>query len=209
MNLFLLSFFAGGALYWWRGHSSKRKKYFPRPWNQMVFALPYAVMAWPVTVFHIFDNGWFFAFTKNHRFLGDWILNQWWSGTEVMAFCILVFLVVLALTWAAVLSGHGRGMSIGEPMELGDEPETLEFPILWLEPYLPVYWYKALILAITGLAITLPAGLALMNPLVMASGLLKAPAYMIGRAISRKYSTQWGEFLTGGFLWGSLALIMA
>lgn len=41
-------FFAllGGFLYRWRGSASKYKKYFPRPFNQIVFAYPYAIAAY-------------------------------------------------------------------------------------------------------------------------------------------------------------------
>lgn len=38
----------GGALYRWRGHASKYKKYFPRPFNQIAFAAPYAALCYPV-----------------------------------------------------------------------------------------------------------------------------------------------------------------
>ena len=46
-DIALLFIFAlyGGALYRWRGHASDWKKYFPRPWNQMLFALPYGLAA--------------------------------------------------------------------------------------------------------------------------------------------------------------------
>ena len=39
----------GGCLYRWRGHASKYKKYFPRPFNQIVFAAPYAAITYLAT----------------------------------------------------------------------------------------------------------------------------------------------------------------
>ena len=39
----LLMALVGGILYRWRGHASKYKRFFPRPVNQIAFALPYAL----------------------------------------------------------------------------------------------------------------------------------------------------------------------
>lgn len=41
MSIILFALY-GGCLYRWRGHASKYKKYFPRPFNQILFAAPYA-----------------------------------------------------------------------------------------------------------------------------------------------------------------------
>jgi hypothetical protein len=40
--------FLGACLYRWRGMAHPYKKYFPRPFNQIAFALPYAYAAWLV-----------------------------------------------------------------------------------------------------------------------------------------------------------------
>lgn len=154
----------GGALYRWRGHASKYKKYFPRPFNQIAFALPHAAVCWPVI--------------------------GWWSA------------LVLIFTTLGVLTGHGRGMSLGILKLIGD-PEKIEILIKWLIPHIPVYWYKVLILALTGLAVTLPAGIVLGSPILALSGALKALAYMIGWKWCYRH-TEAGEFLTGVFLWGTL-----
>lgn len=171
----LLAALVGGALYRWRGHSSKYKKYFPRPFNQIAFALPYGIISIPVT--------------------------------EPLYLQILVFVVFMSLTTLATLSGHGRGLGLDEPMNELAEPETFEPPILWLEHRIPTYWYKVCVMAVTGAAVTIPAGVATLNPLLAASGLLKAPAYMLGTALSKRYKNELGEFFTGAFLWGSLAVI--
>lgn len=172
---FLIAFVVGGALYRWRGHSSKYKKYFPRPFNQIAFALPYAVFS-----VHPYTDGFF---------------------------QIGMFVLILMLTSMATLSGHGRGLGLDEPMNELAEPETFEPPILWLEHRIPTYWYKVCVMAVTGAAVTIPAGVATLNPLLAASGLLKAPAYMLGTALSKRYKNELGEFFTGAFLWGSLAVI--
>jgi len=135
-------------------------------------------------------------------------LNQIAFATPYMAVCWPVLgwgsLAVLVVTTLAVLTGHGRGMSLREPLR--GEPDTLEFVVSWAQPYLPVYWYKALLLAVTGLAVTLPAGIVLMNPLIALSGILKAVAYMIGWEFFRhEVATARGEFFTGFFLWSALA----
>lgn len=121
---------------------------------------------------------------------------------------------VLAYAGAVLgkLTGHGRGISLGEPMKEGSKPERLEYLILWLQPYLPVYWYKVLILSVTGLAVTaLPSVVLLpLDPrasvLILLSGLLKAPAYMLGWKIGKK-PTEIGEFLTGFFCVSALLII--
>lgn len=41
----------GALLYRWRGMAHPKKKYFPRPFNQIVFAFPYAVYVYLATPF--------------------------------------------------------------------------------------------------------------------------------------------------------------
>ena len=87
-------------------------------------------------------------------------------------------------------TGHGRGMSLKEPMKPGSEPEKLEYLILWLQPYLPNYVYKCLILAVIGIAGKAGAAIALAATgnivaglFTLISGLGKPVAYMIGWTI--------------------------
>ena len=70
----------GGLLYRWRGHASNIKKYFPRPFNQTAFAMPYAAAVIPF----------------------------WWG-----------VLPVWILTTLGVLTGHGRGISLSDPICTG------------------------------------------------------------------------------------------
>jgi len=153
---------AGGILYRWRGHASDYKKYFPRPWNQIAFALPYA----------------------------------WFAYQQVGYWAILV----LIFTTLGTITGHGRGFNNDT---LQGDPETLEWPISWMQLYVPLQFYKFMIMVMTGLAISLPAGLATLNPVLALSGALKGVAYYITR------DTRVSEFLTGLFLWGVLGFYIA
>lgn len=146
----------GAALYRWRGAAHKWKKYFPRPFNQIVFALPYAYVCYDVI--------------------------SWWC------------LFIIIPTTLGLLTGHGKFMDLGS-WKKDAEDETLEFLIKPLEGKISNYWYDVLGMGITGLAVTLAAGIVLASPLLALSGLLKAPAYMIGR------NTEEGEFLTGLLLY--------
>lgn len=114
-----------------------------------------------------------------------WGLDQWLYALPYLVVCLPSWWSIAAYLGAVLgkRMGHGRGMSLREPMKPGSKPEKIEFLILWLQPHLPVYWYKVLILALTGLAVSLVAGIVTHNPVLALSGLLKAPGYMIGWAI--------------------------
>lgn len=168
----LLIILAGAWLYRWRGQAHAKKNWFPRPFNQMVFALPYGIIT---ALF-------------------------WWPELEANA--LYPAAAVWALSTLGVLTGHGRGIDMGDT-DIG-EPETLEFLIAWLKPHVPLYWYDMALLSITGLAVTLPAGIATFNPLLALSGILKGPAYAVAKFGDAK--TEGGELLTGAALWGTLNL---
>lgn len=165
--LTIIAAIAGGFLYRWRGMALKWKKYFPRPFNQIAFAAPYALACVP-------DLGW-------------WALG------------------ILALTTLATLSGHGGFLDMGTWKSERDD-ETLEFIIKPLQNRIPDFWYDSIGMAITGLVITLPAGIALGSPILALSGALKSLAYIMGwKLFDASVATARAEFLTGFFLWGSLA----
>lgn len=142
-----------------------------------------------------------------------------------------VGIIVLVLTTLAVLTGRGN-FFLGSDFKDPYEPETVEFIIIKLKNILPRYWYKCLGMALVGLCATLPCGIATLNPLIALSGLLMAPAYMLGRLIYNispkvgkkdssgngylgvsylprhlDYATEMGEFLTGFLLWSVLWLL--
>ena len=138
--------------------------------------------------------------TGNPRLLIQSLFSLPYAITTYPEHGIYIAALVFGLTLLAVKTGHGNGMDLGD-VDRG-EPERLEFLILWIKPHIPLYWYDAGLLAITGLAVTLPAGIATLNPLLALSGLLKAPAYMIAKWGDTK--TEGGELLTGAFLWGAI-----
>lgn len=76
--------------------------------------------------------------------------------------------------------GHGRGISLFEPLR-GD-PERVEIVIRWLEPYLPTWAYKCLILTLCEAVVW--AGMALaLSPWLMMAALIRPVAYLIGWGI--------------------------
>lgn len=161
---------AGAWLYRWRGAAHAKKHWFPRPFNQIVFAAPYAL----ITLFF------------------------WWGALGKLA--LLPAGMVWVLATLGTLTGHGRGMDLGDT-DKGD-PETLEFTIKWLKPHVSLYWYDMILLSVTGLAITLPAGIATLNLWIGLSGAFKGPAYAVSKFFN--HGTAGGEMLTGAVLWGAL-----
>jgi hypothetical protein len=159
----------GAALYRWRGMAHPKKHWFPRPFNQIAFALPFALLV-------VAHYGW----------------NDVAFGVGFIA---------LVLTTLGVLTGHGGGHDLGT-YEGEREDERLEFIIKPLKSKMPEYWYDMLLLSITGMAITLPAGLLTLNPALALSGLAKGPAYAVARFGGT--GTDGGELLTGAVLWGAL-----
>lgn len=153
----------GGALYRWRGHASKYKKYLPRPFNQILFALPYC--------WYAFDQ------------------------TESLMLATLV----LGATVAGTLTGHGNFFNNDT---IGDKFERLEWLILPLWETVSLRWYKFAGMAVTGVAITISAGMAASNLLLVLSGVLKGVAYQVTK------KTEIGEFLTGFLLYLVLSFFL-
>ena len=151
------------------------------------------------------------------------MLPKWiWRGTFSLPYAMFVLAAmdytlwgfvaagaVLILTFTAVATGHGNYQDLGEwKNENHYKSEQTEFLINWLMGRINNYWYDALGLSVTGLIITLPAGIVLCSPLIALSGALKGPAYMVGALVSKRWPTRAGEWLTGACLWGSLAAIL-
>jgi len=141
--------------------------------------------------------------------------------------------IVWVFTTLFTLSGHGNSMDLAHAPR-GVDNERYEMLIFWLRGKVPEYWYDVMGLAVSGMLVSLPLGVAIGNPLVAVSGALKAPAYMIGwfmheycpkvkkiNGIGNNYygvkylprhldlATEIGEFLTGFLMWGSLWLLLA
>lgn len=101
-------------------------------------------------------------------------------------------------------------MDLGASDEKETEPERLEFLWSWMPRG---YWHDFVGLAILGLVVAVPAAcvLAFINHwcalILLAGGAAKAQAYAAGWKFAKpKNATAWGEFLTGVFGWGSVAL---
>jgi len=95
--------------------------------------------------------------------------------------------------------GHGRGISIGEPMKPGSKPEKVELLILWLQPHIPNWLYKSLILLLCEAVVW--AGMAIaVSPWLMLASMGRPVGYLIGWYGQRLVkSTMAGEILTGAF----------
>jgi len=133
-------------------------------------------------------------------------------------------------------AGHGRGISLGEPMKVGSKPEKLEWPILWLQPHMSVWGYKSLILTLCEAIVWM--GIAMtVSPWLILGASCRPLAYNIGWMVWRHAEknghisrtkvndhsevyisylpnfmgqpTQIGELLTGAFNGVILAMLCA
>lgn len=118
------------------------------------------------------------------------------------------------LTVMAKRTGHGGGMDLGHST-VARKDEALEFLIKRWRGRISEYAYDFLLLAITGLAVTLPSAIALIfiSPacalLMIYSGVCKSISYVIGWRIyphgegkglpHLREATAIGEFVSGYF----------
>lgn len=130
------------------------------------------------------------------------VYGYWWLS-------VLVGLSALA-TALLKATGHGRGFRLKQPMEDGSKPEKIEkYLILWLMPYMPLYWYKVLLMSLTGLAPTIGAAstFAWINPasgaIIALGGLFKGINAMIF-----DLKTERREFADGAVSYAALALAL-
>ena len=118
----------------------------------------------------------------------------------------LLAVAVIGLTAIALCIGHGQYQSMGRP-DVTKDKSSVDFLINWLFKSDPASFLHCFAgMALTGVLVTLPAGIALQNPVLAASGALKAVAYTIG-ARGPKYQAfgDTSEFLTGAVFWGFAA----
>jgi len=124
-------------------------------------------------------------------------LDQFILALPYLLFYSQIGLWVIPAYFSAVLalrSGHGRGFDYHLPFKPGSEPEKVE---ILIPDSLPVKYQKMLIMALTGLAVTvLPAILLvthsfwLCGTVLALSGALKFAAYFLPR-------TDWAELTRG------------
>lgn len=128
--------------------------------------------------------------------------NVWWFGG------------VLVLTAVALATGHGQYMDLGRFEGVGTGVETLDFIVaaLFGADTGGLFWRDLFGLCLTGLVVTLPAGLALLwfrewvvGAVIGLSGLLKGLAYSVSWAVG--WDTAGGEYLTGFLLWGAVIIM--
>lgn len=197
----------GGLIFRWRGggEPTHLSKWMPRPVDQILFSTIYSAIA-------------FIA------------LDMWWA---IIVSAITVLMVSLGHGRNMDL-GSFDNTTAPDPEAVA--PEWYEFIIAPLYGRLSEYWYDAVGLMVSGLTYTLPLGIAMANPIggyfiegiiIGLSGALKAPAYMLARyfvdtypdeadlsrtevykVLQLKIPTQWGEFLTGVFLWGFACAVL-
>ena len=137
-----------------------------------------------------------------------WGLDAWLLAAPYLLFYPYVGWWVILGYLGAVLGlrmGHGRGFHYNLPFEIGSEPEKIE---VLIPDSLPVYWQKFLIMAGTGLAVSLALSIILslngyiLPGLVLAlSGTCKALAYLFPR-------TEHSEYRRGTFLGLGVALAL-
>lgn len=135
----------------WRGAATKYKRYFPRPWPQLALALPFGYIAYKYGAL-------------------PYIIpyQEYVTG-----------LVVTIITWGTWVTGWGNVYDLGHAPR-GEKLEKIEYPIHWLYGRVPEYLYDLIGMALRGMIITAPAGIALLNPLLALSGASMAVAYAIG-----------------------------
>lgn len=129
--------------------------------------------------------------------------------------------VVYALTVIMLVKGHGHNMDLGTADPRG-EPEWYEGGLYTaLYGKIPNYWYDVIGLMISGLTYTVPTAIYLANPWIALIGVLKAPAYMLGRALydwkpdffhmpklAMDGQTAWGEAFTWAAIHAALGVIL-
>lgn len=124
---------------------------------------------------------------------------------------------VLVLTTAAVLTGHASYIDLGTVRAGALNAPADGRSDEWYGAWMPGsgYWRDFAGLAISGLLITAPSGIAFaaegrtwQGIAILFSGVLKAVAYALGRFIPVADKLAVSEPLCGALLWGALSLII-
>lgn len=125
-------------------------------------------------------------------------------------FCGWWAIIVYPITVIAVILGHGQYFLPPSDKKLdncqrydfllvpffGEDPRLTGAPITNL-----LYWRCFCGMAVSGLLVTIPSGIALHSPIIALSGALKAISYAVDNG-----NTKIAELLTGFFLYGALAI---
>lgn len=174
--LIILMSLLGAVIYRVRGMSHPLKKYVRRPITQIAFAVPYAYLT------HLVKPG----------------NLQWELPYDLGLLSAPLWLIILAVTTAALVTGHGGAHDMGTYTKERDD-ETLEFLVKPLRGKISEFWYDFILMLWLGAAITIPCGIATLNPVIAVSGALKSPAYALSHRFG--FGTEGGEWATGAALW--------
>ena len=142
-------------------------------------------------------------------------LEQWIYGIPYGLVLIYSPISAVIAYLCAVLGkrmGHGQYIHLGKKRQAISQDEKID-PILRF--FFGVdrgcaYWRCVCGLVITGLMVTIPAGVlygGMEGAIIALSGSTKGLAYMIGHALPVRSPTMIGEILTGVFGWGILAAV--
>lgn len=129
-----------------------------------------------------------------------WGLDQFLLAAPYLLFFPQIGYWVILGYLGAVISirtGHGSFFHYSLPLKEGRTVEKVEYI---MPKNLPVFWYKALGMFLTGIGVTIATAVALAfqgfysaGAILALSGALKAVAYLLPK-------TEYSEFLRGGFL---------
>lgn len=127
---------------------------------------------------------------------------------------MLIGICAFGVTFGAISTGYANFQDMGTWKGTDHPPNWLEKIIFPLKPHMSKYWYDFLGMTLSGLIVTLPAGLATMNPVLALIGCFKSVAYATGwkiypngtgRGITGfNQATEIGEFLSGIIFWGAV-----
>lgn len=168
----------GGIFYRLRGGGVK-KKFLARTAARLLYFTPLAITILPgLIVIHELE------------------LNSVSATTAI---------VLMAVCWAGVVTGHGSYMDLGTSINPDNERLKPFMDFLMGTENEPSFWRDFIGLSLTGFIVTLPIGIALNSYIVMFSGLLKGIVYFLGFAFHKAGLeiptthgwTEWGEFFFG------------
>jgi len=199
IKIILLTIF-GSAINRWRGSDDKSRKYAPHPIPQILLSFPFAYASYAVS---------------------------WQAAAIVLVLTVIAFVLGHGQYFPQMMAKKIKPERIDFLVKLffSDDPRTKDFPMnLQKTKQNERAYYDRLIndygrdklswrcftgMALTGLAVTLPAGVVTFNPLLAISGILKAPSYVIAMKIKPDdgdKAIEYAEYITGAILYFILAL---
>lgn len=109
------------------------------------------------------------------------------------------------ITTMALVTAHGIYDDLGTWKWIQGSAK-LDFLINWIKPHVSGYLYDFIGLSMTGVIVTLPTGILLLDWRVAIMGVGKGSCYAVARNLSTKYPVELGEILTGALYGFTLAM---